>query len=160
MILFNESQNVVCDGSKLSNQPSLQQSNSGKAFFAPALTRAQTLMSKHATYRPTLVFVSNGEDNSEKQDDAESAVSAMLAAAPEAGLEVYTIGIGEETDHEVLENMAAVTGGEYYRACKTEEMSEVFSGIAAECGALEDLTDRFSQVISSMVSNKIVVDHM
>lgn len=160
VIQFNESQTVVCDAAKLSNGPSLKHNNHGKALFAPALNRAQVHMSKCPAYRPMLVFVSNGEDGSERPDDVESAMREMVTAAPEVGLAVYVIGLGKDTDPELLENMAAVSGGEYYRACERTDLSQVFGAIAAECSALEGLTGRFGEVISGMVSNKIIVDHM
>ncbi len=53
-----------------------------------------------------------------------------IAAAVDAGIPVYTIGLGIDADIGALAGFAAATGGRFFFAPEATDLSEVFSGLA------------------------------
>jgi len=56
--------------------------------------------------------------------------------------------------------MADRGGGKHHRAADGVQLSAVFEGIATSPTAMESLVSRFGDVISDMVSSKIIIDHL
>jgi len=62
-------------------------------------------------------------------------IQAVIAAAHNAGVAIYPIGIeGKGFDPSVLQQLAAETGGEYHGAASSTELRAVYASIAAELG--------------------------
>lgn len=56
---------------------------------------------------------------------------------------IYTVGLGEDADEEELQQIASITGGEYYYATDLDVLLEVYNQIALEIGAkLEEEQDK------------------
>lgn len=88
-----------------------------------------------------IILLTDGENNS-----GEMSPSAAADIAKELGIKIYTIGIGaremqvptlfgyrtvknNELDENLLQNIAKITGGEYFRAGDSKEFKEIFNKI-------------------------------
>lgn len=78
-----------------------------------------------------MILLSDGQnsDPSNNEDTIEAA-----EAAAEDNITIYTIGLGEEADDDHLEDIAAVTGGEYYYADDTDELMDRFDELREVVG--------------------------
>ncbi|HET7276079.1 MAG TPA: VWA domain-containing protein [Longimicrobiaceae bacterium] len=76
-----------------------------------------------------VILMSDGESNRGVVDPL---VAAQAAAA--FGIRVYTVGVGSETagvDESLLREIAATTGGEYFRATDAQALSAIYDRIDA-----------------------------
>lgn len=74
--------------------------------------------------RLAIVVVSDGEDTA---SDIE--LETVISAAKEAGVPVFTIGLGV-SNTEVLQVMADDTGGQYYNSESTEDLGDIYLQIS------------------------------
>lgn len=117
----------------------LDEVNIGLAGKLTAIGEAITLAVKKTLHEPkpiqnkTLILLSDGKDsiNTIQPTDA-----AALAKA--SGLKIYTIGIGADStdtetesdlDETTLEEIADMTGGQYFRARSEQDLSEIYQQI-------------------------------
>lgn len=115
----------------------LDEVNVGLAGKFTAIGEAITLAVKRTLHEPfkskTLILLSDGRDtvNTISPIDA-----AGLAKA--SGLKIYTVGIGadptetesqSDLDETTLEQIAQITGGQYFRARSEQDLSEIYQQI-------------------------------
>lgn len=115
----------------------LEEVNTGLAGKFTAIGEAITLAVKRTLHEPfkskTLILLSDGRDtvNTISPIDA-----AGLAKA--SGLKIYTVGIGadpaetesqSDLDETTLEEIAQITGGQYFRARSEQDLSEIYQQI-------------------------------
>lgn len=115
----------------------LNEVNIGLAGTFTAIGESITLAVKRTLHEPfnnkTLILLSDGRDtvNTISPIDA-----ANLAKA--SGLKIYTIGIGadpsetesqSDLDESTLEQIAQITGGQYFRARSEQDISEIYQQI-------------------------------
>ena len=48
------------------------------------------------------------------------------------GIPIYTIGFGNGSDDRILEHMADMTHGEFYKAITTNDLADIYSEIALD----------------------------
>ncbi|MCL5096065.1 MAG: VWA domain-containing protein [Candidatus Omnitrophica bacterium] len=84
-------------------------------------------LSQEPTPRAVIVFT-DGLSN----DDAVYDINGVITKARNEGVPLYTIGVGDSIDQEVLRTMAEQTGGTYHFAPTASEMAAVYSTIARE----------------------------
>jgi len=65
--------------------------------------------------------------------DPDTTTAANNAAAE--GIKIYTIGFGYDADEEDLQNIASITGGQYYFAADESRLIEVYNEISQSIGA-------------------------
>jgi len=77
------------------------------------------------------VLLSDGENT--------AGINPIVAAAQarDAGIVIYTIGLGSDADNITMSNIANMTGGTYYYAPSGAELSDIYSQIARELLATE-----------------------
>jgi tight adherence protein C len=68
-----------------------------------------------------VVLLTDGEDT-----ESASGVEEGIATAAQAGVQVYTIGLGQEVKADVLQRIAQETGGRFYHAPRGEDLNYVF----------------------------------
>lgn len=64
-------------------------------------------------------------------DDTASHIPPIEAAkiAKSDGIKIYTIGVGNKLDETLLEQMASMTGGIYYKVANVDDLQQVYSQI-------------------------------
>jgi len=130
----------------------------GGTNFDPPLREASSVIKRYAGYgyTPMLVFMSDGED-----EGGRAAIDTLAAIRRENernGLQVYTIPFGSSGSARLRE--LANAGGGYFRPAATgDELSRVFSDIAAGCNAMDGLIKAFGDIITSMVVQKLLLDY-
>ncbi len=77
--------------------------------------------------RPVIILLTDGRNEGSRYRDTH-------AQCAEAGIRLYTIGLTELADHNVLKIMAESTGGMYFRAPKDEDLPDIYARLAAELG--------------------------
>lgn len=73
----------------------------------------------------SIVLLSDGR-NTTGED-----LSPLLGVIAERGVEVYAVGVGENVDSDLLDGVAAATGGQFFRATSAEDLPGIFTAIAA-----------------------------
>ncbi len=73
----------------------------------------------------------NGNGNNENSADVALALAKSLEAA-EKNIIIFTIGLGNDINVTMLQNIADNTGGEYYFAPTSNDLDEIFNQIAFE----------------------------
>jgi tight adherence protein C len=71
--------------------------------------------------RRAVILLSDGEDT-----DSQFELGAAMAPAIEAGVPIYTIGLGQESKADLLRDVAAKTRGRFYTAPKASDLDYVF----------------------------------
>jgi tight adherence protein C len=74
-----------------------------------------------------VVVLSDGEDTT-----SASPVEDGIGRAVNAGVPVYTVGLGSEVQHEVLQRIALETGGRFYHAPRAQDLAQVFRLISRQ----------------------------
>ncbi|USZ72052.1 vWA domain-containing protein [Natronosalvus halobius] len=76
-----------------------------------------------------LVLLSDGFNDPSDHDDA---TLETAEAAADAEITIYTIGLGDGADEELLQTVARTTGGEYRHADNADDLMDIFDGIAED----------------------------
>ena len=102
-------------------------SSSGTALY-DGLALSSALLTKQQGRARVVVLLTDGQDVSSK-----ATLSSAIAAAKQAGVLVYPIGVGASTQaRRPLERMAQATGGAYYGATTSSDLKRVYSSIGQE----------------------------
>jgi tight adherence protein B len=97
----------------------------GTALYDAIVTAAGQLQSNSLPGR-VIIVLTDGADNA-----SHSSIADAIAAARRANAAVYTIGIqGTGFTPQPLEEIAAKTGGQYYGASSTSDLTAVYGSIA------------------------------
>lgn len=115
----------------------LNEVNVGLAGQFTAIGEAITLAVKRTLHEPvrskTLILLSDGRDTVNTIPPLDAA-----ALAKASGLKIYTVGIGSDPsnndtpsdlDESILEEIATMTGGRYFRARSEQDLSEIYQQI-------------------------------
>ncbi len=88
---------------------------------------------------PILIFITDGiVDTGSAAKDAEMRDwlrTRLLPEARERGVRIFSIALTEQADYALIQEMAQVTGGDYFRAMSIKEISGVFERIYAKLQA-------------------------
>lgn len=82
---------------------------------------------KQASPRKALVVLTDGKDTASK-----AGIGECLAAAKEAGIPVFLIGLGSNLNEEILKNIAAASGGNYFPAPQARDLLEIYRQISIQ----------------------------
>lgn len=76
------------------------------------------------------------------------------------GLKVHTIMFGQGGAPN-LQNLSAQAGsdGQHHHAT-TNGLRNVFTNIANDCTAMDGMIKRFGELVSKLVANKVMLDHL
>ncbi len=78
-----------------------------------------------------IVILTDGEPNPSSIDDSDSVKKLVNERiAPRSDVIINTIGLGDEVDHHLLEEIASVTGGEYTYVNSLEGLTQAYSRYA------------------------------
>lgn len=87
---------------------------------------------QNAEARKYLILLTDGKDTDNVEGYDDKKIITATNDAKSKGVKVFTIGLGETIDTEVLEGIASQTGGKYYYASSSEVLEDVFELIAAD----------------------------
>lgn len=79
------------------------------------------------TGRKAIVLLSDGGDTA-----SSSSIDAAMQAAVQAGVPIFTIGLGSGTDEAVLQKIADDTGGRYYAAPTADQLQQIYQLLAQQ----------------------------
>lgn len=77
--------------------------------------------------KPVIILLTDGKNEGSVYRDTH------LRAA-EKGVRIFTVGLSEQADHNLLRAMAEATGGIYFRAVKDSDLPDIYARLAAELG--------------------------
>ena len=81
-----------------------------------------------------VVLLTDGEDTG-----SAASLDGAIASATAAGTPVYTIGLGAGTTINVLQRIAAETGGRSYQAPATQDLAEAFHLVTRQISSQYEL---------------------
>jgi hypothetical protein len=85
---------------------------------------------------PILIFIADGiMDSGSPARDAEMREwlrTRLLLDARERGARIFSVALTEQADYALIQEMATVTGGDYYRALGVKEIGGIFERISAK----------------------------
>ena len=76
---------------------------------------------------PVIILLTDGKNEGHRYEETH------LEAA-RAGVRVFSVGLSEQADHNLLRAMAEATGGIYFRAVTDADLPEIYARLAAELG--------------------------
>ena len=88
--------------------------------------------SQNSDTRKYMILLTDGKDTTEVEGYDDKKTFFAINEAKAKGVKVFTIGLGDELDTEVLQNIAIQTGGKYYYASNSEVLEDVFELIASD----------------------------
>jgi uncharacterized protein YegL len=91
-----------------------------------ALATQEIVANSGADRLKAQIVLTDGQDNPSCNPD----YAALLTAANDAGIQIYTIGLGTDVDTALLQQMATETGGQYFPISSADDLPEVFRRIA------------------------------
>ncbi|MCD8141259.1 MAG: VWA domain-containing protein, partial [Planctomycetaceae bacterium] len=97
---------------------------------------------------PVVILLSDGKNEGHKYEDSH------LDAARE-NVRVFSVGLSEQADHDLLREMADATDGIYFRAVTDDDLPEIYARLAAELGKRQLLQARRLDARSGSVSYPI-----
>ncbi|MCC8179600.1 MAG: VWA domain-containing protein [Planctomycetes bacterium] len=77
--------------------------------------------------RPVIILLTDGKNEG-------SFYQNTHLRCAEAGVRLFTVGLTEQADHQVLQQMAEATNGIYFRAPRDSDLPEIYARLAAELG--------------------------
>ncbi|KAF6259602.1 hypothetical protein COO60DRAFT_1460101 [Scenedesmus sp. NREL 46B-D3] len=132
---------------------------SGGTCFTPALSTCDGLLAATPTgLISILVFMSDGCDGG---GNPVSAMQQLHSKYSSKNLQVHTIAFGQSygSGATLLQSMAHAAGGQFHAAAGGLQLSQVLVQIAAECTAVDGLVKRFSEILSDMITVKVMADY-
>jgi uncharacterized protein YegL len=161
VVQFDESaRTTLCQASVASARSTILPYSGGSTSIDSALLRALgELEAAPADCTPLLILMSDGCHNSGHYDPLlmMQAIYARLGAA--RNLQVHTIAFGHSNDS-TLKALATEGRGQYHECATGVELARTFEEIAAGCNAVDGLVEKFSDIISDMISVKVSFDYL
>lgn len=110
--------------------------------------------------RPSLVVFTDGVDanHNDTGPGSQATQDEVIEAVSAAGIPVFTIGFGENSDVNTLSRVAEMSGGEYYTAPDEEALNLVFDQINGNLGSQFKIT--YDRPLSPAASDRPVMSIM
>jgi tight adherence protein B len=120
----------------------------GTTLFDALVLSANSLSSEESLGRVIIVVTDGNETRSE------ATLDETIAAAQDAGVSIYVVGIeSRQFDPVPLQQLAEQTGGQYYGAATTDVLAEVYTSIAEELSR----TWRLEYVTTALPSESVTI---
>lgn len=160
VVTFDTTPTIALQLQPMTSAPQSFSGRFGGTSFAPALNQCDGLLAATPPgLTPILVFMSDGCDGG---GSAVTAMQQLYGRYSSRNLQVHTIAFGSYagSSGSLLSSMATAAGGQYHTAVGGLQLSQVFVRIAAECTAVDGLVKRFSEILSDMITVKVMVDYL
>jgi VWFA-related protein len=119
----------------------------GTLLYDATFHGIETIMAANPPGKRAVIVLTDGQDEApgSRRSDA-----AVIARAREARIPLYMLGLGprDEINEEVMQRMAAETGGKYYHAGSERKLIELFENLSIELhddGIDEDALGRLAR---------------
>lgn len=106
----------------------------GTAMF-DALYGAARAFRESGGKRVIILFTDGKDEKYRRPAEARRRLERAIAAVSRANITVYTIGLGKDVDHDILERIADTTGGAYFRLSEIRDLAGAYSTIFEELGS-------------------------
>jgi Mg-chelatase subunit ChlD len=105
-------------------------SDGGSTAMGEGMADANDLLINYgrSSARKVMIVLTDGETNAGDDQDGEDAI----AYANSNDVTIYTIGLGSSLDEALLRHIASETGGTYYNAPGSSDLSEIYATISQE----------------------------
>jgi Mg-chelatase subunit ChlD len=125
MTLLNDYNNKVSVKSAIDSI-----TDGGSTAMGEGMADANDLLINHgrSSARKVMIVLTDGETNAGSDQNGEDAI----AYANANGVTIYTIGLGSSLDEALLRHIASETGGTYYNAPDSSDLSEIYATISQE----------------------------
>ncbi|MDI3486056.1 MAG: hypothetical protein PWQ50_1276 [Methanolobus sp.] len=125
MTLLNDYNNKVSVKSAIDSI-----TDGGSTAMGEGMADANDLLINHgrSSARKVMIVLTDGETNAGSDQNGENAI----AYANANGVTIYTIGLGSSLDEALLRHIASETGGTYYNAPDSSDLSEIYATISQE----------------------------
>ena len=120
---------ILCNFTSVSQKTTLLNSLNkiyslgGNNFDASINESIRLLKTQTGAPKKMIIFMSDGGC---------SVSDSYLKAADSLDISIYTIGFGNGSDDRILEHMADMTHGEFYKAITTNDLADIYSEIALD----------------------------
>ena len=120
---------ILCNFTSVSQKTTLLNSLNkiyslgGNNFDASINESIRLLKTQTGAPKKMIIFMSDGGC---------SVSDSYLKTADNLGIPIYTIGFGNGSDDRILEHMADMTHGEFYKAITTNDLADIYSEIALD----------------------------
>ncbi|MCB6615477.1 VWA domain-containing protein [Ruminococcus sp. 210702-SL.1.03] len=120
---------ILCNFTSVSQKTTLLNSLNkiysigGNNFDASINESIRLLKTQTGAPKKMIIFMSDGGC---------SVSDSYLKTADNLGIPIYTIGFGNGSDDRILEHMANMTHGEFYKAITTNDLADIYSKIALD----------------------------
>jgi len=113
---------------------SLQNRHDGGTNIASGIDQANSQLSAGSNDEQAMILLSDGENDAwgHTQDELNEMTRDEAEEAADNNITIYTIGLGDEADQTLLEDVAQETGGQYYAVSNADELDSIFGEIADE----------------------------
>jgi Mg-chelatase subunit ChlD len=129
----------------------------GGTSFAPALQMVwDEIRQSPPDSTPLLIFMSDGCDGA---GNSGAAMDQIWSSYAHRNLQVHTIAFGH-SNIGVLQDLATRGHGQYHHCSSGLALQKAFVQIAAGCSAVDGLVNKFSEVVSDMISVKLMLDYL
>jgi uncharacterized protein YegL len=158
VVTFSSSPRVQAEAVRIESAPTTLSYYGGGTYFAPALQTCDGVIGRRlsSSFTPILIFMSDGCDGA---SDGPQVMQQLRIKYAAHNLQVHTIAFGH-SNNPLLEQMAREGSGQFHTAVDGVQLGQVFGKIAAECTAVDGLVSKFSQILSEMVTCKVMLDYM
>jgi tight adherence protein C len=102
----------------------------GNTSLYDAVAQGLTQLSLSPSGSRALVVLTDGNDTASERQLSDDIAQAVQLAAP-----IYAIGLGSDADTEVLQQFATESGGHYYSAPTSSDLTDAFRLISHQLGA-------------------------
>jgi len=127
---------LVAIGDRAAKQAAIAAANAiafgGCTFMGDAIDHSKQLLATAVNPRREILLLSDGFDNKGCQPLVAARLSAVDAVTAGAAIPVRACAVGPASDHILLQELAAGSGGVYYYAPSEADLNEVYGFIRAE----------------------------
>ena len=99
--------------------------------FYDSLNEAITAISASAKDRKAIIINTDGEDNDGDGNPlSDSTMGEIIDAAAANGVPIFTVGIGDRVDPDILEQISEDTGGTFSSSATSDNLTTIYSQLA------------------------------
>jgi uncharacterized protein YegL len=99
----------------------------GQTNMDDALAAAEEMLAEGKSGKKAIVFLTDGRNEPRRYQETHLELARK-------NIEIYSVGLSDRADYELLERMAADTGGKVFRAATDVDLLAIYRRIASEIG--------------------------
>jgi|GEM_PF-5111345 len=136
------------DTTVLTDAISAIQADGGTRLWDATITGVEETVSR--VERTAVIVLTDGKDT-----DSTSTLQDAIDAAQTSGVSVYTIGLGSDPEGNLLERLASETGGAYYEAPSSADLTDIYDRISRSLASEYRVTYRTSNTATDGTTRNV-----